>query len=178
MAKKRGRETAYDMILSLGAILATVLVVLVVSWRPKHELMQSVDFESAKSNAIATSSWPVLVPKVIPEGLSVTSARLEAESYGESGDTRWYLGFTGKNNEFISLWQSDGTFSKVKSASTNDGTCSEEVTIAGSSWQKCESTKPETRSYVKTEGELITVVSGTADWAALENFINSLQVAE
>lgn len=178
MAKKRGRETAYDMVLSLGAILATVLVVLVVSWRPKHELMQSVDFESAKSNAIATSSWPILIPKEIPNGLSVTSARLEMESYGEPGDTRWYLGFTGKNNEFISLWQSDGTLSKVKSASTNDGTCSEEVTIAGNSWQKCESAKPETRAYVKTDGEIITVISGTADWSALENFINSLQVAE
>ncbi|MEY4311250.1 MAG: hypothetical protein RLZZ571_20 [Actinomycetota bacterium] len=178
MAKKRGRETAYDMVLSLGAILATVLVVLVVSWRPKHELMQSVDFQSAKANAIATSSWPVLVPKEIPEGLSVTSARLEAESYGESGDTRWYLGFTGENNEFVSLWQSDGTFSKVKSASTNNGTCSEEKIIAGSNWEKCESAKPETRAFVKTEGELITVVSGTADWASLEEFINSLEVAK
>lgn len=178
MAKKRGRETAYDMVLSLGAILATVLVVLVVSWRPKHELMASVDFETAKVNAIATSSWPVLVPKEIPKGLSVTSARLEAESYGEPGDTRWYLGFTGNNNEFISLWQSDGTFSKVKSASTNDGICSEKVTIANSTWEKCESSKPETRAFVKTEDDLITVVSGTADWVALEDFINSLEVAK
>lgn len=178
MAKKRGRETAYDMVLSLGAILVTVLVVLIVSWRPKHELMQSVDFETAKINAIATSSWPILVPKEIPEGLSVTSARLEAESYGQSGDTRWYLGFTGNNNEFISLWQSDGTISKVKSASTNDGTCSEKVIIANSSWEKCESAKPETRAFVKTDGELITVISGTADWTALEDFINSLEIAK
>ena len=178
MAKKRGRETAYDMVLSLGAILATVIVVLVVSWRPRHELMQSVDFESAKANAIATSAWPILVPKEIPSGLTVTSARLESESYGEPGDTRWYLGFTGTNNEFISLWQSDGTFSKVKSAGTNDGICDEEVVIANNKWQKCESTKPETRAFVKTDEELITVVSGTADWTALEDFINSLEVAK
>ena len=178
MAKKRGRETAYDMVLSMGAVLATVIVVLIVAWRPKHEMMQTVDFESAKANAVSTATWPIYVPKEIPSGLSVTSARLEAESYGVAGDTRWYLGFTGSDNTFISLWQSDGTFSKVKSAATNDGSCSESVVIANANWEKCYSGKPETRAFVKTEGELITVVSGTADWPALEAFINSLVIAK
>ena len=177
VAKKRGRETAYDMILSMGVVSLFVLVVLLVTLRPEQEMTNSVDYQGAISNAVATSNWPIYIPNQIPTGLTVSSARLEAESYGDAGDSRWYLGFTGTNGEFISLWQSDGSLAKVKAAATNNGDCNSELIIAGSTWQMCNAVRPETRALVKTDGELISVVSGTVDWKSLENFVNSLVVA-
>lgn len=176
MAKKRGRETAYDMVLSMGAVFVAVAVVLLVAWRPEKEYIQPVDYTGAITNAVLNSNWPVLVPNKIPSGYEVTSARFEVETYGDSYDTRWYLGYAS-TNEFISLWQSDGKVEQVKSAAIPNVQCSEVESIAGQSWQKCESADTDTRGYLKIEGDLIYLVSGTADWTKLQEFIESLKVA-
>ena len=49
--------------------------------------------------------------------------------------------------------------------------------IAAQSWQKCESADTDTQGYLRTDGDLIYLVSGTADWTKLQEFIESLQVA-
>lgn len=162
------------MVLSLGAVFVTVAIVLVVSWRPKHETMQSADFESAKSYALTATNWPILYPEVFPSGFSVTSARFEAESYGEPGDSRWYIGLTSTDQEFMSIWQSDGVLKDVQAAATNNGDCTSEITLNDRIWQKCESTKPDTRALVRTDGDLIYVISGNASWDELINFTGSL----
>lgn len=175
MAKKRGRETAYDMVLSLGAVFIAVAVVLVVTWRPKHQSVAPVDYANAKSLALTAANWPVLNPTQLPADYQVTSARFEAESYGEPGDSRWYLGLTSSDQKFISLWQSDGFLKDIQSAATNAGKCSTVISINGQDWTKCEAQKPETRSLVRKSDDLIYIVSGTADWNDLTDFAESLE---
>lgn len=174
VAKKRGRENAYDMVLSLGAVLIVVVVVLVITWRPQQTNTQQVDYQSAISNASTSTNWTIFVPAEIPTDYQVTSARFEAESYGAPGDSRWYLGFTSSTNAYISLWQSDGPTKKIKSAATNSAQCTQTQIIAGSEWEKCSTEKPETRALVKTQGDLITIVAGTATWDELVDFVDSL----
>ena len=176
MAKKRGRETAYDMVLSMGAVFIAVVVVLLIAWRPQKDYIQPVDYKGAISNAVLNSNWPVLVPNKIPTGFEVTSARFEVETYGDSGDTRWYLGYAS-TDEFISLWQSDGKVERIKSAAIPNVQCNETQSIANETWQKCESADTETRGYLRRENDLIYIVSGTTDWSKLQDFIKSLQVA-
>ncbi len=174
MAKKRGRENPYDMVLSLGAVFIAVVIVLAITWRPTEQAKQAVDYQGAQALAVATANWPIFVPNAGPENYQVTAARFESESYGEPGDTRWYLGFTNKSQEYISLWQSDGSAKAVQNAATNNATCTETELIAELSWDKCFTEKPLTRSYVRVDGEIIYVVSGTASWSDLTKFINSL----
>ncbi len=176
MAKKRGRETAYDMVLSMGAVFIAAAVILVIAWRPQKDYIAPINYEEAIAGAALNSNWPVLVPKSIPEGFNVTSARLELESYGDSGDTRWYLGFA-TDDEFISLWQSDGKLAEVLPAAIPNSSCDDSQIIAGNSWQKCIADKPKANGFVRTDGDLIYIVSGTVDWTDLENFINSLSAA-
>lgn len=176
MAKKRGRENAYDMVLSLSAVFAAVVIILVITWRPQEQVVMTVDYAGAKQQALASSNWPVYVPSEIPAGYQVTVARFEAESYGDPGDSRWYIGLTSSDEEFISLWQSDGKQNQVKSAATNSGECTETQVIAGQEWEKCFTEKPETRAFVRTDQELIYVVSGTADYESLAKFIESLEI--
>jgi len=49
--KPRGRETAWDMVLSMGAVIATVGVIMLIAWRPQEEVKQQVDYETAVASA-------------------------------------------------------------------------------------------------------------------------------
>lgn len=176
--KPRGRETAWDMVLSMGAVIATVGVIMLLAWRPQEEVKQQVDYETAVASAVIAQTWPISVPKSVPSGYQATSARLEPESYGAVGDVRWILGFQTSENEYVSLWQSDGPVSRVVAPATNSALCTSTVSINGSNWQKCEIDKPLTRAFVKTEGEVTSIVSGTAPWDELLVFAESLVPAK
>lgn len=165
------------MVLSMGAVFVAVAVILVIAWRPAKDYIAPVDYTGAIDNAVANSNWPVYIPSKIPENFEVTSARFESESYGDGTDTRWYLGFAS-NDEFISLWQSDGDFAQIKSATIPNAQCTDTKQIANQDWQKCISLDPATNGYVRNEGELIYIVSGTVDLAELETFITSLEIAK
>ncbi len=176
--KPRGRETAWDMVLSMGAVIATVGVIMLLAWRPQEEVKQQVDYETAVASAVIAQTWPISVPKSVPSGYQATSARLEPESYGAVGDIRWILGFQTPENEYVSLWQSDGPVSRVVAPATNNALCTSTVSINGANWQKCEIDKPLTRAFVKTEGEVTSIVSGTAPCDELLVFAESLVPAK
>lgn len=179
--KPRGRETAWDMILSMTAVIAGVGVIMLLAWRPQQEVVQSIDYPAAVATAKLSQIWTLSVPSELPIGYQATSARFEPESYGEDGDVRWLIGFQTQEGEYISLWQSDGPKRKVIAVATNSAPCEETEAIRNtksalnSTWQKCEIAKPLTRSYVKTDGEITTVVSGTVEWPELLKFAQSLE---
>ena len=180
--KPRGRETARDMFLSLAVVGVVIAVILGITWRSKPDGLSTVNWQEAATNAVAIAPWPILVPSELPEGFAATSARIEAESYGEPGQARWLLGFVSNTNEYVSLWQSDGPSAKVIGAATNSGVCEGSITIANAQWTKCVSLKPETNSLVRTEevlgGQITYVVFGTLDFAQLEKFAASLEPAK
>jgi len=176
--KPRGRETAWDMVLSMSAVIATVGVIMLLAWRPQEEVKQSVDYESAVASAVIAQTWPISIPSALPAGYQTTSARIEPESYGDPGDIRWILGFQTDANEYVSLWQSDGPVKSVVSAATNSAPCDSTETINAVNWQKCEIDTPLTRAFVKTEGDVTSIVSGTAQWDELLRFAESLAPAK
>ena len=176
--KPRGRETAWDMVLSMGAVIATVGVIMLIAWRPQEEVKQQVDYETAVASAVISQTWPISIPETLPVGYQASSARIEPESYGELGDIRWILGFQTANGDYVSLWQSDGPIGRVVSAATNNAPCVSTETINGAVWEKCEIDRPLTRAYVKTEGDVTSIVSGTAEWDELLRFAESLVPAK
>ena len=176
--KPRGRETVWDMVLSMTAVGATVGVIMLIAWRPQQEVLQTVDYPAAVSTAVLSQTWPISVPSQVPAGYKATSARFEPESYGDPGDVRWFIGFQTTTGEYISLWQSDGPVRSVVSAATNNAPCESTETINDVTWQKCETDKPLTRAFVKTEGDVTSIVSGTAQWDELLRFAESLVPAK
>ena len=66
--KPRGRETAWDMVLSMGAVIATVGVIMLIAWRPQEEVKQQVDYETAVASAVIAQTWPISIPKTLPAG--------------------------------------------------------------------------------------------------------------
>lgn len=166
------------MVYSLGAVFLVVAVILGVTWRSHSQTVQPVDYDGAIAQAVEAKVFPVLAPTPLPSGYVPTSARFEAETYGATGDVRWYTGFTTANNEFVSLWQSTGPMGKILGAASNHGDCSQTQVIANVEWTKCENPKPLARALAIKKDGVTTVVSGTASFDELIAFINSLRVAQ
>lgn len=178
MAKKRGRETARDMIFSMGAVLLTVLIIMGITYRSHAQKMPSANFAQAQSIALGQGSWPILIPGNTsggtPTGYQLTQARFEAESYGKPGASRWYLGYKTAVGDYLSLWQSDGNQKEILVATSNNGTCSGQMKIAGEIWQMCAQKKPLSRVLYHSFGTNTAFVSGTAPFAELAKFVAGL----
>lgn len=164
------------MVFSLTAVLVPVIVILAITWRNHDQYVPPVDYTGAVSQAITASPFPVQVPQVIPAGFTVTSAGLEQETYGKTGDFRWRISLTSKDNKFLSLWQTTGPAAPVLDATTNAGVCEDTKDIAGNSWTSCDHGNPESRAYYLKQGDVLTVVYGTVSFAQLATFIESLQL--
>jgi Protein of unknown function (DUF4245) len=173
--KPRGRETAYDMVLSMGAVLASVAIILVITHRSHQQVMPPVDYAGAVALAQTQTQLAIEVPTPLPSGYEVTSARFEAESYGATGDVRWYLGYQTPAREYVSLWQSTGPAGRVVGAATNGAVCDGTVVILHETWKTCQKPKPLNRAIVRVQGHVTTVVSGTASFAELKAFAGTLQ---
>ena len=173
--KPRGKETAYDMVLSMGAVLVAVSLILVVTHRSRQQTVQPVDYAGAVALAQSQSQLAVDVPSPSPSGYVVTSARFEAESYGATGDVRWYLGYRTAAGDYVSLWQSTGPSARVIAGATNGALCEGTLTIGSTTWSSCSTQKPLTRALALVRNGVTTVVSGTADFSELKTFAGSLQ---
>jgi len=173
--KPRGRETAYDMVLSMGAVLASVAIILVITHRQHEQVMPPVDYAGAVALAQTQTQLAIKVPTPLPSGYVVTSARFEPESYGASRDVRWYLGYRTPAEEYVSLWQSTGPSARVVAGATDGGVCQGTLFIQRARWQICVKQKPLNRALVRVDGSVTTVVSGTAPFAELQTFAGTLQ---
>ncbi len=176
--KPRGRENARDMVLSMGVMLALVAVILIVTYRPKNQSVEMVDYAGAVALATSQSQLPILVPEKLPSGSVVTRARFESESYGMAGDVRWYLGLRTGKNQYLALWQSNGTTGQIVRSVNGNGVCAGVVVIEGATWKKCEQSRPLTRVLYRVSGDVTSVVYGTTSWQALKSFANSLVSAK
>jgi len=163
------------MVLSMGAVLVSVAIILVVTHRSRQQTVPPVDYAGAVALAQAQSQLAVDVPAPLPTGYVATNARFEAESYGVAGDVRWYLGYRTPGNQYVSLWQSTGKSSRVIAAATSGAVCGTTLKIDSSTWQTCVNQKPLTRALVRVEDGVTTVVAGTASFSELKSFTNSLQ---
>jgi len=174
MAKKRGCETARDMIFSMGAVLLTVFIILGVTYRSHSQQSFSPNYQAALQLAIQEGSWPIQTPTKLPADYQLTQARFEPESYGKPGQSRWYLGYQTPNNRYLSIWQTDGPLKKIVASASNNGICSGSVSVADSIWFKCENAKPESRVIYRPLGADSVIISGTVSFAELQNVAANL----
>ena len=172
--KPRGRENARDMVLSMAVMLALVAVILIITYRPKNQNVEMVDYAGAVALATSQSQLPIFLPKGLPSGSVVTRARFESESYGRAGDVRWYLGLNTNKDQYLALWQSNGATGQIVKSVSGNGICVGAVVINGETWKKCEQLRPLTRVLFRVSNDVTSVVYGTTSWTELKSFTNSL----
>lgn len=164
------------MVFSLTAVLIPVIIILAITWRNHDQYVPPIDYNGAVSQALVSSPFSIQVPRKLPAGYTVTAAGLEAETYGKTGDYRWRISLTGKNQKFLALWQTNGPKAPVLKATTNGGVCETTKEIAGNIWTACDQGKPESRAYYLSQGQSTTVIYGTVPFSELQSFIETLQL--
>ncbi len=106
MAKKRGRETALDMVRSMAVLFVFIAFILLVTWRPwVSSSKETVDYQGIAIRAESSVGFKVVVP-TIPDGWTVNAARYERASNDETKYV-WTLAVVTKDNEFINFQQTN-----------------------------------------------------------------------
>jgi len=104
---KRGRETAWDMLRSMGVLAAFVAAIALVTYRPhvQSNALRAVDAVAVAAGSQQVAGFGLVVP-TWPNGWTVTSARLEPVP-NDISHHMWHIGVVTADNGYVQLEQSD-----------------------------------------------------------------------
>jgi hypothetical protein len=175
---KRGRETAFDMVRSLGLIAVITAVTLIFVpglFHPsKSQRFQAVDYTSYVVGFRQVTGHSALVPRKLPSGWAANAGQLT----GSPSVEHLHIGWATPGSDYAGLEQSNGSLpllvSEVlgRAGATATGT----VSIAGVSWQTRTSTRGE-YSLSRQAGPVAVVITGSAADAQLRALAASLHPA-
>lgn len=137
-AKRRARQTLINLLLSLGATIGVMLVLILAVPRDDSNRVQAVDFQELAAQAASQAPGPLLVP-AIPVDWYSNSARFRSAT--QDGVATWYAGFVGPNSEFIALTQGFDVNQTWLQIQLEANKPTEEVVLGNSTWEIFESTK-------------------------------------
>ena len=168
--KKRGRETAADMVRSLGIVLLVIVPVWFFAQPPDSDKAELREVDPSRSISEFAAEVPAApVPGALPDGWRATSS-----SYGEgtlrvgwvtpAGQYAEYAASTGPQEEFLELVAGE----EVERLAP--------VTVDGVTWEQYEDPDG-SRSLTRSYGSATVVVGtkrATAELAELEVRLRSL----
>ena len=137
-AKRRARQTLINLLLSLGATIGVMLVLILAVPRDDSNRVQAVDYRELAARAASQAPGPLLVP-AIPVDWYSNSARFRSAT--QDGVATWYAGFVGPNSEFIALTQGFDVNQTWLQIQLEANKPTEEVVLGNSTWEIFESTK-------------------------------------
>lgn len=137
-AKRRARQTLINLLLSLGATIGVMLVLILAVPRDDSNRVQAVDYKELAAQAASQAPGPLLVP-AIPVDWYSNSARFRSAT--QDGVATWYAGFVGPNSEFIALTQGFDVNQTWLQIQLEANKPTEEVVLGNSTWEIFESIK-------------------------------------
>jgi Protein of unknown function (DUF4245) len=182
MARANRMSTPGDMIRSLAVILIPLVILAVLfTDLPDDKPVTEVDWQPVLAVARRDAPFPVLSPSNLPEGWRATQAE-----WVETGDpyrdgqpsvrNQWSLGFLTPDEVFIGLDQGDLEPDDLVEEQTRAGAPDGQSTVSGQTWERLVSADGRTRSLVRREPAVTTIVSGDLTYEALEAYAATLAV--
>ena len=168
----RLRQTVGDMIRSMALVLAVVFVIVLLAWRPEPEAVKVVDPGPAVMLAAVEAEFPVAAPEGLADGWRPTSARWEPTTESD-GEPVLHIGYVTPADQYAQVSQSQARSAGYLAEQTARGEAAGSEQVAGTTWERLESS--DRRSLVRVDGDVLTIVSGTADWAELAALAASLE---
>ena len=170
-SRRRGRETAADMVRSLLVVLVLVLVVVALNAQPKPKLeARRFDYTVALKQARDNAPYDVLAPVGLPSAWRATSARTRT-----AGDrVTWHIGFVTPNGDYAALEQSDADPENVLAELVGGGSDAGRVRIDGAVWRRVEGGEHADRALVLDAEPVTTVVLGGSSWRELRTLAEAL----
>jgi hypothetical protein len=129
-AKRRGNQTAFNLVIALVASLGIVLFLVLVVARPDPSGDKSVDYAAAAADAQSGVDTELVVPTV-PADWWANRAGLET---GADGVTSWQIGFITGTEKYIGLLQGIDANPSWMATQVENARPSGEVSIGGISW--------------------------------------------
>jgi hypothetical protein len=176
-------STPGDMVRSLALILIPLVILTVLfTDLPDDRAVKEVDWRPVLARARRDAPFPVLAPTNLPAGWRATQAEWvkvgEPFRNGEpSVRNQWQLGFLTPDDVFIGLDQGDLRADDLVDEQSREGTPDGESTVGGQVWQRLTSSDGRTRSLVRRDTKVTTIVSGDLPYAALEAYAATLSTS-
>ena len=147
--QRRAKQTVNNLVYSLLATAAVVLIMVLIVPRPTKSLIAPVDYKAVALEAAQSSNLPVVTPKLLGKDWYSNSARWNTKS--ADGVDNWYVGFVGPKNQYLGLTQGYGTNPTWTFLQLKGDLSSGTVNIGGYKWDVWQSTTkndpPLTRDY-------------------------------
>ena len=183
MAQANRLASPGDMIRSLAVILIPLVILTVLFTDvPKDHPVTEVDWQSVLTTARRQAPYPVLAPTSLPEGWRATQADWArvgrpTRSGQLSVRNEWQLGFLNPDNVFVGLDQGDLQADDLVDEQSRSGTPDGESTVNGQVWQRLVSPDGRTRSLVRRDPKVTSIVSADLPYAALEAYAATLSTS-
>lgn len=161
--------------LSLLAVVGMVLVLILIVPRVSSVSGPPVDVHATAVDVKASMGWPIVEAVGLPEGWTTTSARFVRTTDGFS---TWHAGYQTPSGTYVAVEQTMDPTSKWVEAQTNRAPKTGTLEAGGRTWTKYERDTKVQNSLVddpKTAGELTTLVTGTASFEEMTEFVEHLQ---
>jgi hypothetical protein len=165
-------RTLTNMVWALLACFIVVAFLMIVTWRPKSEKVNEVEYTAQLADARKVASW-VRGPEPMPAGWKATSVEFRAP---QQSPITWHLGIVTDQKKYVGLEQSTVTTRGFQAdelgKTTDDGTS----TVAGVVWQrKTLQDRDGEHALVLVGSGVTTIVTGNAGYQALETFAATLR---
>lgn len=172
MAKKRGFETALDMLRSMGLLAVFIAFVLVVTWRPwTSSSITPVNLSAEASAAQKAVAFEVLNP-TLPSGWKVNGAYVQTVANDLTHHV-WMINMIAADDSYVSIQQTDtegvdGFVRSITGVST--------LSVLESQWQPIENSDGANVTYVKQLTDSVAIVTLPKDRADLLKVVEGFLV--
>jgi hypothetical protein len=176
-AQRRARQTLINLLLSLGATVGVMVLLILAVPRDDSNRIQPVDYQSIAAEASKQAPGDLLVP-TMPVDWYANAARFRSSA--QDGVDNWYIGFVGPNSEFLAMTQGlnvNQTWIQLMLESNKE---SGDVVIQGQTWRIFESVRknnpPKSKDYLMLleYQDNAVFVYGVAPKQTLEDFAGQL----
>jgi hypothetical protein len=180
VARARSQTTAGDLIRSLALILIPLVVITLLFTRlPRDHPVKVVDWRPVLATAREQSPYPVLAPINLPSEWRATNVAWVKAGEPYVGGQRsvrnfWQLGFLSPDEVYIAVVQGDLRADDMVTEQTRAGVADGQSNVRGEIWQRRVSPDDRTRSLVRVEPTVTTVVVGDTSYTGLEAFAATL----
>ncbi|MEP7192832.1 MAG: DUF4245 domain-containing protein [Actinomycetota bacterium] len=172
----RGPGNVRSLVISLAVLMVAVVAWLAIVPRVSEISRPAVDVASVARQVRNETGWAISEPR-LPAGWKATNARFDSAG---DGIRTWHAGYLSPDGQYFAIDQTEvtGASDSWVAGRTSHGQADGTVSTAGRMWQKLSSRDIVQRSLVSKgsgAGELTTVLSGTAPYAQLAQFAQTLK---
>jgi hypothetical protein len=177
MAKKRGAETAADMVRSLVVVLLPVVFIagVVLLQSPSEPTVRDVDLTPAVQAAREAAPFEVLAPQPLPDGWRVTQV---GYTPGETdGSGTWRLNVLTEDGTYVGLVQSTGELDRLVATELTGFEPDGQSEVDGRTWGRYSELGlgRADRALATDLGDSVVVVLSSGDYSTVESFVARLR---